>query len=418
MRFFRLIVKNVTRSPLRSILTVLGSMVLVMVVTGVWSMLWLLDLVTAEKKEDLKAIVTDRWSIPSRLPLSYEEILRKGAAIGPKDVKPSDYMTWQFYIGSVDPKKIVRENFVFAAAMDPAKVTTMMEGLDADSLSAAERQKVDGLVAAIQKNPHGIVVGENILKALEKRVGERIKVYGIMTFKGLDFEFEILGTFPTGRYDGMSVMHRDYLNNVLDLYPKNNSGRKHALSDRSASLVWLKVADTAAFTQVAKQIEGSPQLRMPYVKCETASSSLAGMMEGFRDMLWGMRWILAPGCLVSLSLVIANAISISVRERRAELAVLKVLGFRPWQILTLVLGESLLLGVGAGVASAALTYGLVNFVLGGIPFPIGFFPRFFVPTAALWWGPAIGAGTALIGSLGPAWSARNVKVADVFAKVA
>jgi putative ABC transport system permease protein len=107
-----------------------------------------------------------------------------------------------------------------------------------------------------------------------------------------------------------------------------------------------------------------------------------------------------------------------VRERRAELAVLKVLGFRPWQILTLVLGESLLLGLGAGAASAALTYTLVNYVLGGIPFPIGFFPRFFVPHAALWWGPAIGTGTALIGSLWPAWSARNVKVADVFAKVA
>ena len=182
-------------------------------------------------------------------------------------------------------------------------------------------------------------------------------------------------------------------------------------------MIWLKVLDTATFTRLANQIEGSPQLRMPYVKCETASSSMAGWLEGFRDMLWGLRWILAPGCLVSLSLVIANAISISVRERRSELAVLKVLGFRTWQILALVLGESLLLGVGAGAASALLTYGSINWGLGGIPFPIGFFPRFFVPTAALWWGPAIGAGTALLGSLWPAWSARNVKVADVFAKV-
>jgi putative ABC transport system permease protein len=418
MKFLLLIVKNVARSPLRSILTVLGSMVLVMVVTGVWSMLWLMDLVTAEKKENFKAIVMDRWSATGWFPLPYEDILREGAAIGPKDVKPLDYMTWQIYVGSVDPKKMVRENLVIAIALDPAKVTTMMEGLDAESLSADERQNVDGLVAALQKNPQGIVVGENVLKALNKRVGERIKVFGTMTFKGLDFEFEILGTFPTGRYDGFSVMHRDYMNNVLDLYPKNNNGRKHLLSDRRARMTWLKVADTAAFTQLAKQIEGSPQLRAPYLKCETASSSMAGWLEGFRDMLWGMRWILAPGCLVSLSLVIANAISISVRERRQELAVLKVLGFRPYQLLVLVLGESLLLGVGAGVASAALTYGLVNYVLGGIPFPLGFFPRFFVPPAALWWGPAIGVGTALIGSLWPAWSARNVKVADVFAKVA
>ena len=45
-----------------------------------------------------------------------------------------------------------------------------------------------------------------------------------------------------------------------------------------------------------------------------------------------------------MSLVIANAISISVRERRTEMAVLKVLGFA-LQILRLVLGEALLLGV-------------------------------------------------------------------------
>ena len=46
-----------------------------------------------------------------------------------------------------------------------------------------------------------------------------------------------------------------------------------------------------------------------------------------------------------MALVIANAISISVRERRTEMAVLKVLGFRPGQILVLVLGEALLIGV-------------------------------------------------------------------------
>ena len=61
-----------------------------------------------------------------------------------------------------------------------------------------------------------------------------------------------------------------------------------------------------------------------------------------------MRWLLVPGGLASLSLLIANSISISVRERRAELAVLKVLGFRPCQILLLVLGEALLVGSIAG----------------------------------------------------------------------
>jgi len=418
MKFFSLMVKNVARNPLRSVLTALGSMVLVMVVTLVWSILWFLDLVTLERKENLKAIVTDRWVIPSRLPSDYERTLSEGAADPqrPGDAKPLDYMTWQFYVGSLDPAKMSRENFVIAVAMDASKVTTMMEGLD--SLTGEEARLVDELVAAMKKNRQGLVVGTNVLKGMNKRKGDRIKVFGIATFKELDFEFEILGALPRGRYDNMSVMNRQYLDDTLDAYPRTHNGRKHLMGDRRLNLVWLKLADTAAFTRVAKQIDAAPQLRTPTVKCETAASSFAAWMEAFRDLIWGMRWLLAPGCLVSLSLVMANAISINVRERRAELAVLKVLGYRPWQILALVLGESLLLGAGAGLASSALTYAVVNWAMGGFPFQIAFFDTFFIPTDALWWGAAVGAATSLAGSLLPAWSARSVKVADVFAKVA
>jgi putative ABC transport system permease protein len=100
------------------------------------------------------------------------------------------------------------------------------------------------------------------------------------------------------------------------------------------------------------------------------------------------------------------------------LAVLKVLGFRPYQVLILVLGESLLLGATAGFISAGLTYAGINWGLGGIAFPIGFFARFMIPPAALWWGPAVGGLAGLLGSILPAWSARGVKVAEVFSKVA
>jgi putative ABC transport system permease protein len=410
-------VKNVARNPLRSVLTALGSMVLVFVVTIVWSVLSFLNTVTTEKKENLKAIVTDRWVIPSRLPSDYERPLSEGAADPqrPGDAKPLDYMTWQFYVGSLDPAKLTRESFVIAVALDASKVTTMLEGLD--SLTGEQEREVERLVAEMKKNRQGLVVGRNVLRNINKRVGEWIKVFGIGNFKELDFEFVILGVIPEPRYDNINLMNREFLNETLDAYPRTHNGRKHLMAERRLNLVWLKLADTAAFTQVAKQIDSAPQLRTPTVKCETAASSFASWIEALRDLIWGMQWLLAPGCLVSLSLVMANAISINVRERRAELAVLKVLGYRPWQVLVLVLGESLLLGAGAGVISGGLTYAIVNWLLGGIPL-LGFFGICLVPADALWWGAAVGAATSLAGSLLPAWSARSVKVADVFAKVA
>jgi putative ABC transport system permease protein len=416
VKFFLLIVKNVGRNLLRATLTALGTMVLVFVVTLVWSILALLDLVTAEKKDNFRAMVTERWSIPSRMPYPYAQTLSEGAARNPGDVRPLDCMTWQFYGGTVDPEKITRENIVFAIAVDPDKVLTMMEGLD--SLSPQEQAQLQQYVEAIKANKQGIILGMNHLKGMNKRLGERIVLNGIGNFKGLDLEFVILGAFPPGRYDTLAAFHRDYLNSAFDAYARNHSGHNHPLAERSLNLVWLKVRDTAEFNRLAAQIESSPYYANPALKCETASSGMASFLDAFRDLIWGMRWLLAPACLVTLSLVIANAISISVRERRTELAVLKVLGFRPIQILALVLGEALLLGAGAGLASAALTYGIINWGFGGLKFPIGFFARFLIPADALWWGTIMGAAAALAGSFLPAWSARSVKVADVFSKVA
>jgi putative ABC transport system permease protein len=119
-----------------------------------------------------------------------------------------------------------------------------------------------------------------------------------------------------------------------------------------------------------------------------------------------------------MTLVMANAISITVRERRTELAVMKVLGFSPGQLLQLVLGEALLVGAASGLGAALLTYGVLNWQYGGIPFRIGFIPVFRVPEESLLWGLAIGSATSFCGSILPALSARSVKVTEVFARVA
>ena len=149
----------------------------------------------------------------------------------------------------------------------------------------------------------------------------------------------------------------------------------------------------------------------------TGSSAVTTFIEPYRDMLWGMRFLLTPAILIVLALVISNAISISVRERLTEMAVLKVLGYGPTHIMFLVLGEALLIGVLSGLLSAGASYVYINLVLGGVKFPIAFFPAFQIPFDALWWGPAIGAAASLAGSIFPAWSATTVKVSEVFSKV-
>jgi putative ABC transport system permease protein len=415
MKYLILIWKNLRRNMLRSTLTALGTMVLVFVVTLVWSVLSFLQAATEEKSQNLKAIVTERWSIPSRMPFSYATGLSEGAAAKPDDVRPLDSMTWQFYGGTLDPEKFTRENVIFGIAVEPSKIATMLDGLE--DLTSSDQALLDASVQRLTENRQGIILGQNQLTAINKRVGDRFTMFGISNFRGIDLEFEIVGTFPTGRYDSLAAFHRDYFNNELDSYERR-TGRKHPLADRRMNLVWLKVSNTEDFGHVATQIESSPLFSSPAVKCETASSGIASFLDAFRDLIWGMRWLLAPACILTLSMLMANAIGISVRERRMEMAILKVIGFRPYQILLLVLTESLLLGTLAGLLSGVLTYTIVNWGFGGLKFPIAFFDVFLIPADALWWGLAVGAVAALVGSLVPAWSACRVKVVDVFSKVA
>ena len=142
MKFCLLIVKNLRRNVLRTLLTALGTMVLVFVVTLIWSVLFFLDEVTREKSHNLKAIVTERWQIPSQMPFAYAQTLCDGAARQPGDARPTDSATWQFFAGTLDPAKRAAEDFVIAFAMEPRKLATMMDELeDLKGAQAAELQE-------------------------------------------------------------------------------------------------------------------------------------------------------------------------------------------------------------------------------------------------------------------------------------
>lgn len=415
MKYFLLILKNIRRNVVLSGLTSLGTIVLVLVVTLVWSVLAFLDAATSEKQRNLKALITERWQIPSQMPFSYASTLSDGAAREPGDLRPDDSMTWSFYGGTLDIRNRTLQNTVFAFGLDPKKLTTMMD--DLENLPADQAADLAAAAERLDQNRQGLIVGKERLALLEKRIGDRIKLYGI-NFRGIDLELEIVGVFPPGRYDKSAALNREYLlNEVLEKWPRTHAGKPHPLAERCLNLVWLRVPNTTAFSTIAEQIESAPYYSSPSVKCETASSGIASFLDAYRDLLWGVRFLLVPAALVSLALVIANAISISVRQRRVELAVMKVLGFRPLQILFLILGESLLLGVVAGFISSGATWYVVNNIIGGVPFPIAFFPKFMIAQGALWWGPVVGGLAAFAGSIFPACSACFVKVTEVFSKV-
>ena len=169
MKYLLLIAKNVGRHPLRTVLTSLGTVVLVCVVTMLWSVLAFFDHFSTERSTDFKAIVTDRWRIPSQMPWSYARTLAEGAARRPGDVRvqPQDSMTWQFYVGTVAQGSSTREDTVFVIAMDPRKIRTMMDELE--DIPPEQAGPLDAAVARLIANRRGIIVGKDRLASLNKR---------------------------------------------------------------------------------------------------------------------------------------------------------------------------------------------------------------------------------------------------------
>jgi len=272
------------------------------------------------------------------------------------------------------------------------------------------------LVTRLKENTKGVLLGRERLKALNLRVGDRFQLFSY-DFKGLDLEFEIVGEMPQGRYNDSGIMNEQYFHQALDDYYRKN-GKQHPQGENPVSFIWLRVRDRETFERVAHTIRTASVLSDRPVKCRSAASVFGSWLEPYRDLIGGVKTMLVPAILGCMVLVLANAISISVRERRPEIAVLKVVGYRPRQILGLVVGEALLVGGVSGLLSAAFTFWFFNVAYDGVPFQIELFPVFRVPEMALAWGPAVGLATALGGSFLPAWQASQVRVAEVFAKVA
>jgi putative ABC transport system permease protein len=410
-RLMLLIAKNLGRNIRRTALTGVAIVVFAVVVTFIWTVVSFLDAVMQEQSKDIKLIITERWQLPSQFPPSHANYLDPDNPDFLPELKSyvhhGDFMTWSFYGGSTDPKQTTRENLVFMFAMNPDHIKPMMDNLQDIS---------DDLVYALKKNPQNVLLGKERLQMLNMKIGEKMKLTS-MNYRGIDLEFTIAGELPGTQYNLMGIMNADYFKHSFDTYYTQKK-EHHPLENRQLNLIWLRVPDKDAVAHVASIIETSPKFADRPLKCETASSGFASFLDAYRDLLWAFKWLVVPAILISMTLVISNAIAITVRERRTEMAVLKVLGFRPLQILVLVLGEALLVGGLSGFLGTLATVAVVNWIFGGIPLQIAFFPAFSIPYDALAWGFAIGSGTALVGSFLPAWTARSVKVSEVFAKVA
>src|SRR6266511_4793126 len=98
---------------------------------------------------------------------------------------------------------------------------------------------------------------------------------------------------------------------------------------------------------------------------QTPTETEKAFQAGFISMAGNLALLLnGIGMAVAFAilLVTANTMSMAVRERRTEIAVLKTLGFSGGLVMTLVVVEGLALGVIGGLVGIGLAQGTVGYM--------------------------------------------------------
>jgi putative ABC transport system permease protein len=119
--------------------------------------------------------------------------------------------------------------------------------------------------------------------------------------------------------------------------------------------------------------------------------------------------------IVIIMAVMANTMAMSARERLAEYATLKALGFRPAYLRRLIAGESLLIALAGGAIGIAATFPAAAAFASkmGTLFPVF---QVSTQTVALQIGAALVVGT--IAAIAPSIRASRVRIAEGLRAVA
>jgi putative ABC transport system permease protein len=235
---------------------------------------------------------------------------------------------------------------------------------------------------------------------MDWHVGQRFTVSS-MNYAGHDLEFKIVGVLPGERWSRNFFFRDDYFREAT-----GDKDRFH--------MMWVRVRDPETGKRVAGEIERMFDKSDTEVLVETESKGVARLTERTHSIV-GIVNVVVTILLVDMLVILSNSISISTRERRREMAIFKVLGFQPLYVMAMVIAEAMIVGAIGGALG-----GLLAYVLSSIRLPVELpaLLQLSVTAEAIPLDMLLGLVVGFLGSVIPAWNSRNIKVTEVFAKIA
>jgi putative ABC transport system permease protein len=195
----------------------------------------------------------------------------------------------------------------------------------------------------------GCIVGPDTAREFHWKVGDALRLED-RTANLPPFELVVSGIYRVDdvRHPGTDArilfFHHEYLEEV--------SGHRVG-----AGFLVVEVEDPSRAASVASAIDRTFEDSERQTHTSTESAFRAGMVSMAGNLTRILR-VIGVAVVFAILVVSANTMSMAVRQRRKEIAVLKTLGFGSGLVMALILGEALVLGLlggGLGVALGQLT---------------------------------------------------------------
>jgi putative ABC transport system permease protein len=374
---FRMLLKNAFRHRLRTALTIVGLLVaicafgLLRTIVDAWY-------AGAEASSSTRLVVRSAVSLTVPLPRSYAERLRV--------VDGVTGVSWANWFGGV---YVTERNFFPQFAVDaPSYLRLYPEYLLAD----AER-------LAFLRDRQGAVVGRKLADKFGWKVGDQIPLRGTI-YPGT-WSFNIRGIYDgvdAGTDVNQMLFHWAYVNETL-------RARSGADSDRVGVFV-LGIDEPSNAALVSRRVDAQFANSLAETLTETEKAFQLGfvsMSEAILVAIQAVSYIV----VVIIMAVMANTMTMTARERLAEYATLKALGFPPAFVVRLLFGESLLIVLIGGGLGVLLTFPLASAFASSVG---TLFPVFRVSETTVLLQGAACVVVAVVAAAWPAWRMSRIDI--------
>jgi putative ABC transport system permease protein len=377
MKFLPLVWRNLLRRKVRTIFTLLSIFIAFVLYAMLMTIRTAFSMGIEVAGVD-RLMMMHKVSLLQLLPVSY---LREIQAT--PGVKLASHNTWfggtyqdnanQFAVIAVDPEPYVQLYPEFHVSQDQMKAWL------------ADRQ--------------GALVGRDVATRYGWKIGDRVPIQATIwePRQGSTWFFNI-----DGIYDGDKTVDKTNFFFRYDYLDENRRGAKGMVG-------WyiIKIDDPSRAAEMASKLDSLFANSSAETKTSTEKAFIQGFVNQVGDVSTIMIAILVA-VLFSVLLVTANTMAQAVRERTAELAVLKTLGFSNALILSLILGESLIIAVAGGAVALAVAWALVAHG----SFNNAFLPVFIMRGRDVVIGVLLSVLLAALAGAVPAASAMQVRITD------